>query len=221
MRDINADVWLLQELTTSSRYNPGTNIPEIISQTLELNGVFVANRTLGTSPNVEGIGIFSRYPISSHLVATLSQGGTLRGTKDAYRRYLQTQVAVPFHAPLTFGLAHLSYPLPLGIGAKQRTNELAQLLGHITAPQTNYIFGGDFNASPRSKVVSEVGTRLRDLGPSLAENSWHLYNGEKPRIGRRLDYAFATPDVKASATLGDQYCSNHRPIIVEIDLRRV
>ncbi len=214
-----ADVLMLQELTISSKYNPGTSLPKKIAHELNYNGLFVGTREFGKPGETrhrEGIAIFSRLPITSTRVIELSHGGTLRGSGNSRRCYLQVGIHTLSGMGLTVGLAHLSYPLPGGIGRSRRRAELEQLKAAVAGHDKRFLLAGDFNDQPESEVVSWATDSFKNLGPENSQASWLAFSKAGLSFGRRLDYAFGTPDLNALGTLDSRSVSNHRPIKVTI-----
>jgi endonuclease/exonuclease/phosphatase (EEP) superfamily protein YafD len=210
IENFNCDIVLLQELLLFSR---GTCVPERIAK-LGYSGFFAECRRFKGLR--EGTAIFSRFPMAMRCVE-LRRGGRLplRGGAESRRCYVEATIESS-HDPITFGIAHLSYfSIRAGLTREQETL-FEELAGH----QRRFIFGGDFNATPRSSIVTRLRKMdgLKNLGPDIRAPSWRPFPNRLSRVGRRLDYAFATPDLHASAQFGDQERSDHRPLIVTVNL---
>lgn len=224
LQALDADVLMLQELTSESKFNPGVDMPDIIKRELQMDAASIPVRVIrnrrGVVLHQEHLGIFTRQAITHACHPVLRSGGTLKGARaESYRRYLQVQVGSDDGFPWKFGLTHLSYPL-LGLWEDERRAEVATLEKFIREPTGRFIFGGDFNATVSSRAVTMARKHLVDLGPAHFYSSFTLWPGHRTPIDRRLDWAFGTADVarRSQARLGTDlnHPSNHHPLIIDI-----
>ncbi len=209
LQSFDGDILLLYELSL------GLRLPMRISE-LYRYGVFVdMNYRRWLSPVPGGVALFSRFPIERYRTVKTAKNGFLR----VRRYYLETRVTLSPDYTLTIGMIHHTLPFELGYRSASET-----LLREISKHQEKYVFAADLNAMPSFWITKEIGKRLVHLGPQLAipshpENRW--FADVTPQ--RRLDYAFATPDVAArrtSARFGESNPSDHKPLIIDLDLKK-
>ena len=212
---LNCDILLLQEVRLDAWSKNYYSLPEQIYDLGYASHMFECRAFNGYR---EGSGIFSRWNLTAKRSVELRTGGRapLRGGALSRRMYLEATIGLPRREALTVGLAHLSYPLPFGIGREYRAVELEKLCIEIKKPKQNFILGGDLNAVPMSSKIEKISRVLKHLGPDFSEKSW--LPARSPWFARRLDYAFGTGDIAAKAYLAPIQSSDHRPLIVELDL---
>ena len=82
------------------------------------------------------------------------------------------------------------------------------------------IFGGDFNATPDSRVIQQLDTWLVDAWPLVTTEPGYTIPVRQPR--KRIDYLWMSKDapfvpVKASVPYSE--ASDHLPVVVEFQWR--
>ena len=97
LRELDADVLMLQELTTTSKFNPSVDMPSEIRRRLAMDGASIPVRVIrnrkGDVVHEECLAIFTRHAIKHACHPVLRSGGTLKGARaESYRRFLQVQV---------------------------------------------------------------------------------------------------------------------------------
>jgi endonuclease/exonuclease/phosphatase family metal-dependent hydrolase len=227
LREIDADFLCLQELTINAvEYNPSVDIPQLIASELGYHYFFKA-ADISTENGAEthfGNGIFSRHPICASSFSYIQEPPPLRVVPDyseEARVYVECEVRVG-DSVLTIGTIHMSYtdrfqPTPRKLAE-------AEVLVRVLKPKSNrYVFSGDLNALPDSKVVTDISSMLQDAGPSYDQKTWTTkpfsYQGfETSALEYRIDYCFTTPDITVtSAKVFKTDSSDHLPIVVEFD----
>jgi endonuclease/exonuclease/phosphatase family metal-dependent hydrolase len=110
------------------------------------------------------------------------------------------------------------------VSTPRKEQETAKLVDILKTKTENFIITGDFNAAPDSPTLKSISDVLQNVGPELDQNTWTTkpfsYDGfEETELKWRLDYVFATPDVKTVSTkiLNTEY-SDHLPVLAEIEL---
>lgn len=228
LRQYEADILCLQELTQTSEFNPDANVPSMIADGLALNAAFYVAQTWiedGVVIRDQGNGIFSKYPIrSKRRYPVQKSGGGNPKFDDEGRDYIEADIDIN-GTILTVATAHMSYTHGFQ-GSLKRDAENKALLSHIGRDRSNYLFTGDLNATPRSDIIEKLPkeTNLRITSPPYAENTWTTkpfsYEGfTAETLAYRLDYAFASIDIKVLRTEVIQTkTSDHLPILITIQV---
>ncbi|MBI4088168.1 endonuclease/exonuclease/phosphatase family protein [Candidatus Kaiserbacteria bacterium] len=213
VKTFDCDVLILSEM------DGNTYLPDYIHN-LGYGGMFVETNHFGLWREVSGgIALFSKLLIENARYVELRHGGRgpLRGGSASRRCYIEATLRVSEDFCLTIGGTHLSYELPYDQQACMQ--EQSALLNEVGKHQHRFVFGGDLNALPNSRIVCQLSERLTHLGPDLVEPSWPVRRIIKRFLRpRRFDYAFATPDIKAMAEFGNDFSSDHRPIVVQLQM---
>ena len=209
LKFFDCDVLLLYELSLE------IDLPEKIHR-LGYGGVFVeANyrRSYRLLPPMKGgLALFSRFEIENYrIVETMSDG-----IFCVRRYYIEARLRVSENFSLTVGMTHNSLPFESGYARTCRA-----LHEEIAKHKERYLFAADLNALPSFGVVQELHKQLIHLGPPLRETShptkrWVRYLTP----ARRIDYAFATPDVAnmliGQGRFGESHPSDHSPLLVHL-----
>lgn len=223
MQEHDIDVACLQEVPYEKKIvdNKPLFVPlsDIIASDMGFESDFQHTRTIRRSAKV----------LKGYGTAVLSRSGfadidihTIRDDKLSYmtphpdnRRVLM--MARPSDDPdLAIGVAHLSYPLPLGLGRKGMSKEHDSSIVALNRAMNvgRLVFGGDLNNRPGSAVDQRL--RAINLVPVSDHQeptfrSRHVYAGH---LQRNLDRVYASRGIEVRATAHDRGPSDHRPIIV-------
>ena len=141
---------------------------------------------------------------------------------DKNRAYVEAVININGD-DLTIGTVHMSYTDKFE-PSERKLIETKKLVEAIMVNKERFVLAGDFNATPGSKVVSSIEKVLTNCGPKNDEKTWTTkpfsYNGfSTDTLDWRLDYVFATNDIKVSkAQVLEAKYSDHLPILVEIEL---
>jgi endonuclease/exonuclease/phosphatase (EEP) superfamily protein YafD len=106
----------------------------------------------------------------------------------------------------------------------RKTQETDTLVDIISSHKSSYIFTGDLNAVPGSYTINRIAKYLKNAGPDITQATWTTKpfsydNFEETELKWRLDYIFATDDIKVTSTeiLNTNY-SDHLPILAKFEL---
>lgn len=213
-----ADIICLQELTINSKDQSIKDTPKYIAEQLGYNYYckeLPLEATDGTKMMLAN-GIFSRFPIIEKKFSWINQPKGRGGYDDEYRAYVEVVFDVSGQN-ICVGTTHMSYthrfePTP----NKQPETDL--LVANLREHESRFIFTGDLNALPGSYTVSNIERSMKNAGPDTNEKTWTTkpfsYQGfEETELNWRLDYVFATQDVKVlSSHIIDTDYSDHLPI---------
>ena len=225
LKRIDPDIICLQELTTTSSFNPNLDEAHYISRKL---GVFyyyhqAQEWNINDTVRTQGNGIFSKFP----LVKTAFEYTVLPAPPDTNdwgkegRVYVEATVQIA-NKMLNIGTTHLSYTHRF-INTPQKKKEIQNLLGILKTKQNQpYIFTGDLNSQPQSYTVKNICKLLKHAGPPFTEKTWttkpFAKDGFKEtQLNWRLDYVFTTSDIRINniKIMSVSY-SDHLPILLEM-----
>ncbi|NOZ05535.1 MAG: hypothetical protein GXP41_04165 [Chloroflexi bacterium] len=172
-----------------------------------------------------GIGIFSRWPLADAGVVVERPWGV---------GGLFAKVATPCGVPLRLVAMHPPPTIPQPSRAAyraevlrtvgERRREIRQSLDYLAADSGPAVLLGDFNLTDQHQTYQVI---TKDYGykDSFREAGWGL-GFTFPARGSlfpfiRIDYVFHSPDIEASAAhvLPDNNGSDHRPLLVDLNLR--
>ncbi len=219
-----ADIICLQELSLNHPLQTIKDTPAYIAEQLGYNYYHKELPIESTEgePITLANGIFSRFPITSKRFTWINQPEQSGGPEDEYRAYVEVLIDVEGKEARA-GTTHMSYTHRFESTAnKQRETDV--LVAELKKSATPLIFTGDLNALPGSYTIESVESILKHAGPSMDQKSWATkpfsYNGfEEDKLNWRLDYVFASKDLKieSSKILQTEY-SDHLPILTKVSL---
>ncbi|HUB93100.1 MAG TPA: endonuclease/exonuclease/phosphatase family protein [Verrucomicrobiae bacterium] len=215
-----ADIICLQELTIRSAPEIGYG-PHYIAEQLGYNQ-YHKEINLGDGKINLANGIFTRFPITQRHFAWINEPQSTGGYDDEYRAYVEVVVDVEGKR-IRIGTAHMSYTHQFEPTERKR-EETDRLMAQLARKDGPLVFTGDLNASPDSYTIHAVANTLNNMGPGYEERTWATkpfsYGGfEETELAWRLDYIFATPDVKPlkAEILRTEY-SDHLPVWAKLDI---
>lgn len=222
-----ADIICLQELTV--RDDDGANkdaaktshAPNYIAKQLGYHH-FYKEIDLGEGKINIANGIFSRYPIVETKREWINTASGTGHYDDEFRAYIEVTVDVG-GKKLTVATTHMSYTNAF-VSTLSKEKEADALAAILRTKKQNFVFTGDLNAAPGAPTIYKVAQILKNVGPDYNEKTWTTkpfsYDGfEETELRWRLDYIFATPDVKPvyAKVLKTDY-SDHLPVMAKIEL---
>jgi len=161
-------------------------------------------------------GIFSKYPIVNTNWRWINEAGGTGHYDDENRAYIEATINVSGEH-VTVATTHMSYTGAF-VSTSRKQEETQKLVDILKAKHSRFIFTGDLNATPDSPTIQVVSSVLKNIGPDFNQKTWATkpfsYDGfEETDLNWRLDYIFATPDIKtiSAEVLKTEY-SDHLPI---------
>ncbi|HYH75312.1 MAG TPA: endonuclease/exonuclease/phosphatase family protein [Candidatus Saccharimonadales bacterium] len=210
----DADIVCLQELTTDSYINPGTDLPRLIADLGYYSAYYQTLKRDGDHYYHMGNGLFSKYPILRTRQVLLREAESINGHSTETRAYLEATLETP-SGDLTVSTAHLSFGAELA-------HETDRLLETIEGHPPHFIFTGDLNARPESETVTRLAEKLTHAGPAYEVGTWpskHVSydNNVIPYLSHRYDYIFTSDDITVvdSDAVQTEH-SDHLPVKVTI-----
>lgn len=222
LKELQPDIFALQELTANFAIHHGQNVPELIGKELGYNYYAkLTNGSLNVSNEQFGNGIFSRFPIIGQQFHWINEydPSVEKGYDNEYKAYIE--ITVDVHSQnLTIGTAHLSYTHQF-VNYPRKRRETDKLIQILDDKQSRYMFSGDLNSRPNSYTVKGISKRLKQAGPKLDQKTWTTkpfsYRGfEESELNWRLDYVFTTSDINViSSEIVSTAYSDHLPILTK------
>lgn len=206
IRETDADLVALQEL----------NAPTAEALRRELADVY-PYRVFDPRPGVSGMGVLSRYPITS-------TGETLPGQWIGTPQVLE----LDFEG-LSVTVVH-AHPFPTGLvkppfmqrSIEARTAQLRVLADFVADHPGPLLAPGDFNTTAHTRAYALLTTHLVDAWREAGWGAGHTWPGTAPlRWLVRIDYVFHSPQWRAvEARVGPwDNASDHRSVIATLVLR--
>jgi endonuclease/exonuclease/phosphatase family metal-dependent hydrolase len=221
LREHPADVVCLQELTIQNIPETG-HTPDYIAKQLGYHH-FCKEIDLGEGKINIANGIFSKYSIVSTSWEWINEPTGTDRYDDEYRAYVEVTLDID-GTRVTIATVHMSYTNAF-VSTPRKQQETQYLIDILkTKKRGRFIFTGDLNAMPGSPTIEAISSVLKHIGPGVSQTTWTTkpfsYDDfEETKLNWRLDYIFATPDVKAiSAEILKTKYSDHLPIFAEVKL---
>lgn len=225
LKKVDADIICLQELTINHRRH-NIDAPKYIADGLQYYYFYKESQIDISSGRVRsyGNGIFSRYPIvesSFKYIRDLRKPDIeIVDYSQEGRVYIESVVKAE-DRKLTVATTHMSYTDRF-METTDKSIETDKLIAIVKEKQGDYVLTGDFNAVPDSYTINEIEKYLKNAGPGMEKKTWTTkpfsYKGfEAKTLDWRLDYCFATPDIKIkSAEIVKTDYSDHLPLLLKV-----
>lgn len=220
LRDLDADVVCLQELTQGYVEQSQDNTWEHIQRELGYYGVHqTIPITTDTDGWIQANAIFSRHPILAKYEHWLHTPSNVEATDDQFRGYIEGVVEFG-GVQYTFGTTHMSF----SEYEDGHDPELKKLLHAVRKRDRRFILTGDLNATPESERIRELASRLVHAGPPYEQNTWTTKPHKTPlfeaaTLDWRYDYVFTSADMTVvDAQTVQTNVSDHLPIRVTLQL---
>lgn len=224
---IDPDVVCGQELIQHLSAVPSIDTAKQIAEKIKYQYIYqVADTwTDRKDKSNQGNAIFSKFPITASSYQHV-QEPKVNPPDPQYEGRVYVEVLLDIQGrQLTVGTTHLSYFRKFEI-TSHRKNEIDNLLSILKEKKNNYVFTGDLNSLPNSYTIQEILNleRFQNPGPDFKQKTWTTkpfdYDGfSEDRLNWRLDYVFATRDVKVlSSKIVKTEVSDHLPVLLEIEL---
>ncbi len=217
IKSFKPDLVALQEVDSKTNRDraPHQNGKDFITELAYHTQMFpLYGKTIDYSGGYYGIGILSRFPYiksEKHLLP--------RPLKKEQRAVLIADIEVSDKDTITFASTHLDF-----FSADTQVLQLQEVLRRLNQSPFPKIVGGDFNAKPHSKAITEVINHwipLTDDESTFAANGAPTSTTEK--LSNKIDYLFADPDhnwklIRTQAIYST--LSDHLPIVSDVELIR-
>jgi len=222
LKEVKADIMCLQELTTAYAGNNHIDRPKFIAENIGYNYYFAPAQHFSTGHSL-GNAIFAKYQISNQASFYVKEQKEEDPEPwDEGRVVASCDVKIGKN-PVTVATTHLSYTSKF-IETDQKKEEAKKLLNYVKKKPRQFILAADLNIPPNSWTIKELEALLPHCGPNydfptFASKPFKYADFEEKELRWRLDYVFATPDIKVrSAKILKTKYSDHLPILVEFQI---
>ena len=168
------------------------------------------------SPREFGVALLSRFPIvdwSNHIITRLSTQET-SPTPAPLPGFLEARIDVGGTKLRVFD-THLDYRSD----PRVREQQVKEMLAYIGEPSSPTLLFGDLNAPPDAPEIQPLFQRLHDAWPESA-GSGLTDPADEPR--KRIDYVLVSHHFRVrSASVPVTMASDHRPVVIDLVLRRI
>jgi endonuclease/exonuclease/phosphatase family metal-dependent hydrolase len=214
VRDVGADLVLLQEVDRGTRRSGQVDQPDVLARRTGFAVAF--GKTLDYDGGEYGIAVLSRWPIVRRVLVRLPveppqqrAGGSYepRGAQQVMVRRLGGDVAV------------VNTHLDPSREDHYRRQEIQTVLAVARDAGPLVLVGGDFNSTPDSHVQAEARRGgLRDAWLECGRGDGFTYPADTPT--KRIDYLYLTGTATCTrAVVLETTASDHRPLLVTVRLR--
>jgi endonuclease/exonuclease/phosphatase family metal-dependent hydrolase len=221
LKQLSPDIACLQELTIGLQEKHPDTVAYLAAELGNYTS-FHEEMSFPDLPYEQVNAILSRFPLSNQRTAWINEPVGNGHFDDEYRSYIEASVDTQGKS-LKIGTTHMSYTHEFQETErkKEETDKLVQL---VESNDTNFLLLGDLNALPGSYTVNKLSEKLQNAGPEISEKTWTTkpfsYDGfDANTLDWRLDYAFASPDIKmVSAEIIQTDVSDHLPVLITIEI---
>ncbi len=226
LKEIKPDIACLQEVKVQNWESKYDSTPQLLSSALgNAQFYYKSAQTWHTKDGDKSQGnmIISKHPILNTFYEYV-QGPFEVSTDYSQegRVYVEATISVD-DSKLTIGTTHLSYTHRFEATPAKEIEENKLIKLALQKPD-RYILTGDFNATPSSRIVSELNKNMVSAGPDFKQNTWTTkpfnYGGfQEDKLSWRLDHVFTAKDIAVhkSEILATKL-SDHLPILVELEV---
>lgn len=205
IKSCNADVVGLNEVWNKSRRFFGKSQVKNLSKLTGLKYCYFAKSVrFGLRKNY-GNGLLSRYPITKAETVSIPDPDP-RG----YKGYYETRCVLKavLENGVTVMVSHF------GLNPDEQENAVATVVSHLEGERC--VLMGDFNVTPKSKLLAPIRERMTDTAAVFTENL-HSFPSDNPKA--KIDYIFVSADIKVlSADIPAIVASDHRPHVASLEL---
>ncbi len=225
LKSHQADIICLQELTVDNPDQIIKNTPPYVAEQLGYNYFYKELPIESTDGQkiMLANGIYSRFPITKSRFVWINEPlDTTYGYGNEYRAYVEAMLNIKGQT-IRVATVHMSYTHRFEITPNKK-QETDRLVKELVKNKEKFIFTGDLNATPDSYTIKSISKILESAGPDFSKKSWATkpfsYKGfEESELNWRLDYVFATKDLKpVSAEVLQTEYSDHLPVFVSLEL---
>ncbi len=217
LKEIEADILCLQEVTVGDISGAQVHSAEHIAKDLGYQFFFQEAQRWGKRHFRYGLGnaIFSRCPMLSQNWFYLQKPrANPNGAQQEGRVYMEAELAVN-DQKLSVGTTHIAF-FHQSEDTPIKRRQFDKLTPAIKQKKEKYLLAGDLNLGPETQEIIELAGLLNHAGPNFSQKTCNTKLEGGDSLLWRLDYVFATPDLKIlSAEILSTTCSDHLPILVE------
>ena len=186
-----------------------TDQTNAIASGLGFNGYFgEAIKVKGASPY--GNAVVSKFPFKSVETFAIPDPKTKRG-KYSFESRCVIKAVVNFEGKdVCFLICHM------GLNLSEQKNAVKTICDLVDEIKTPVILMGDFNTTPRSRVLKPIRDRLQDTDKMNPVKNCGTYPSDKPE--KKIDYIFYRGLKCVKTQTIKEVFSDHLPIIAEFEI---
>jgi endonuclease/exonuclease/phosphatase family metal-dependent hydrolase len=221
IRAANADLVALQEVDVhwsirSAFADQAGELAHTLGMSARFAPIYQLESGDASAPPREfGVALLTRRPataFTNHAITRLSTQAV--GAEPAPMPGFLEAVVEVGGVPVRVFNTHLDYRGDPSV----RRRQVSEMLDIIRRSNDPVLLFGDLNATPEAPELQPLFHYLRDLWPA-AQGAGHTFPSPSPV--RRIDYVLASPHFElVSATIPQPEASDHRPMVMELRLRR-
>lgn len=209
IKKYNADVCGLNEVRGDGPVEDYTDQTNAIAEGLNFHSYFgEAIKVQETSPY--GNAVVSKFPFKSAETIAIPDPKTRRGKNSFESRCIIKAIADIDGKDICFLICHM------GLNSSEQKNAVKTICSLLDKIRIPVILMGDFNTTPKNKVLKPIRERLKDTDDFNPVKNHGTYPSDKPN--EKIDYIFYR-DLKCLKTETiEEVFSDHLPIIAEFEL---
>jgi endonuclease/exonuclease/phosphatase family metal-dependent hydrolase len=211
-----ADIVLLQEVDRRTQRANGVDHFNELRRLTGMHGVF--GKSLDYQGGEYGIAVLARFPVDSIAAVSLKVDPPQARSGNSYEPRIALHVRVrgargPIHVINT----HLDPGAPGTYRRQELIAALAHMKVHVPTGEP-LLFGGDLNARPNTDDIQAVSLALTDAFDACgaSDRPGETFPAHAP--DRRIDYIFYRGARCRTARVLETQASDHRPMLVTIEI---
>lgn len=223
VKKINPDIFCCQEINETLKTRNGQDLLTLLSTIFPYS--FAKSAVIIGSRNEKldlGNGVFSKFEIKSSRELVLREGeNKLTESKEEKRIYVEADLEVNGEI-ISVGTTHLTFN-PYFKDTADKATQIDKIIAAVKSKK-KYVITGDLNSAPDSKTIGKLEKFLVSAGPphdqpTFTTIPFSLLGFEVKDLEWRIDYVFATPDIKVlSSRIIKTNFSDHLPIVAGIEV---
>lgn len=219
---VNADILCFHEVSINTVYNNYQDVAKIISEKIKFEYNF-AEAERSKEGRIWGNGIFTKFKILDNFNFFVADSTDSSDYSKEGRSCAASKIKLADNKNITIATSHLSYDHKF-TETEAKLLEIKKLASFFKKNPEKLVFTGDLNITPDSESIRQIEKYLVHCGPDYQESTWTTkpfsYKGfEETKLRWRLDYAFATKDIKVidSKIIKTEH-SDHLPVLIKIEI---
>ena len=228
MKEYTPDIICCQEITIGSSFNEKRDVAKYISEELWYNYYYSKAHkyeyphTPLWEENYWWNAIFTKFPIKDSFDFALRNPEDLQN-HPYERRTCAVAKLQAWNDIITVSTAHKSYSSRFSED-QDKIDETKKLIKLFEENPEKLFFTGDLNLTPNTESIKMIEWVLQNCWPDYDQPTWttkpfSFMWFEEDKLTRRLDYVFASKDIKViSSEIIQTNFSDHLPILVECEI---
>ena len=209
IKKYGADLCGLNEVRGNGPVKDYTDQTAAIAGGLGYAGYFgEAIKVQGTSPY--GNAVVSKYPFKSTEIIAIPDPENKRGKYSFESRCIIKAVINYEGTDICFLICHM------GLNLSEQRNAVKTICSLLDEIKMPVILMGDFNTTPKSRVLKPIRERLNDTDKLNPLKNYGTYPSDKPE--KKIDYIFYRGLKCIKTETIKEIFSDHLPIIAEFEI---